>query len=147
MALSRARRNFRRFLYVLLGLSVIFVATAGYYRSSFKRTKEIAPILFQIDAGQLQMRAFFSGDDGKYNIAMQLIGLGFYSEAYSNPGYEIIDSLIADDYAPAQMFRANYLINVHHPKATADAITLYNLAADQGHQPAIDAMIELGLVP
>ncbi len=145
MAISRARRNFRRFLYVLLVFSMLFMGTAAYYRTSFQRTKEIAPLLFKIDVVQFQARAFFSNDDEKFKIALKLHDYGIFSPTYSNAGIAMLEDMVQDGYAPAQMIKANYLINTPSENARTEAIELYTLAAAQNHAPAIEAISRLGL--
>lgn len=143
MALSRKRRIFRGILFSILAISLVFIGIASYYRASYQRTASIAPILFKIDVMQFQARAFFSDKEGKYKIARRLYRNTFFSDIYATPAIQMMDNLVADNYAPALAFMAKNLIRQSHPEAQRRAIALYKLAALQNHKPAIEALNDI----
>jgi hypothetical protein len=106
MALTRARKNFRIALGVLLMMSMAFFGTAAYVYVSVKQKRidvlEIAPALFHIDVYQHQAQAYFSDQDGQYKIAAELLRKGFFSPIYSNAGKIMVRDLADQGHTPAQ---------------------------------------------
>lgn len=140
MAVSKPRRIFRRFLFVLLAFSFVFVGTAGYYRADRERAKTIEPILFTIDAKRLQYQALFADDDQKFKIARKLYAFTMFSSVYYEPGVKIMDQLIAAGHPEALTFRAHHLIRHRELAYKAQAVEMYRIAAMKNHAPAITAL-------
>lgn len=143
MALSKKRIIFRRFLYVILAFSLVFAGTTVYYRTSYKRTKAIAPILFKIDVARYKAKAIFADEDEKYKIARKLYAFTMFSNTYHAPAIKMMDELIAMDNAEAMVFRAHLLIRNPDPEIKAEAIGLYERAARQHHHQAVLALYKI----
>ncbi len=146
--ISRTRRNFRRFLFVLLGLSACLFAlpamTYAALRADLIEMKDISPTLFQIDVAHFQTRAYFSDQEGQHVIAQHLLRKGFFSRTYSNAGREMIDTLIKEQYAPAKKTKADVIMRTAVTDADRQlAMALYRSAAQQHFVPAIAALNQL----
>lgn len=142
MTVSRARKNFRIALGVMLVASFTFCATATYFFVSVKSKKikilEIAPTLFQIDIAKYQTQALFSDEIGRHDIALNLLNQGLFSPLYAHAGLAMIENLADDGYAPSQMLHGEIMLSYNAPNDanTQKAYTYIQAAADQGYVPA-----------
>lgn len=137
MAISRARRNFRRFLLVILGGSFVFAATASYYfvstKNDYKKLTALAPTLFHIDVAHHKAKAFFEDDDGKFIQAGLLARKGFFSSIYRDAGSKMLISLVEKGHVPSQIRYADTLTSKNNPslRERYKAMALYENAARQ----------------
>tara|TARA_R110001592_G_scaffold16881_9_gene71621 strand:+ start:47861 stop:48337 length:477 start_codon:yes stop_codon:yes gene_type:complete len=152
MAISRARRNFRILLGVLLLFSFSFFSVSAYFYTSVKQRKislrSIAPTLFQIDVYHYYALSYLKDTDGKFTIASKVYGKGIFNPIYTRAGGDMMQNLADDGYAPSQVFLADILMiygdtQEHQTKA----FQYYKDAASQGYAPAIEKLALLESIP
>ena len=144
MAISRARRNFRIFLGVLLLLSFGFFSASAYLYVNVKqkniRLSEVAPTLFTIDVYHYYARSYINSHDGQHKIAKKLYSKGLASNIYTNAGYDMMKSLAVAGHAPSQVFHADVLMAYGDENEKKKAKDYYVEAAAQGYTPAIEKL-------
>ncbi len=145
MAISRARRNFRVFLGLLLLLSLGFFSVSAYYYVSVKQKKirlsEIAPTLFQADIYHYYALSYMRGEDGQHQIAKQLYNKGIFDHSYRQAGDDMMANLADNGHAPSQVFQADILMYYGNTQEDKDiAHQYYKDAAAQGYVPAIEKL-------
>lgn len=144
MAISRARRNFRIFLGVLLLLSMGFFSASAYLYVNVKqrniRLSDVAPTLFKIDIYQYYALSYINNQDGQHDIAKHLYRKGMASGMYTKAGFQMMDSLAMAGHAPSQVFQANVLMTHGDEEEKVKAKAYYMNAAAQGYAPAIEKL-------
>jgi hypothetical protein len=128
-----------------MGLSFCFFALAagtfGALRSDVIEMKDIAPTIFAVDVAHFQTRAYFSEPEDQHKIAIDLINKGFFDRQYSIAGFNMIDDLVINRYAPAQTTKADILMRYAQTEAQTElAMALYQQAAAQDYAPAMVAL-------
>ncbi len=146
MAISKARRNFRVFLGVILLLSLGFFSISSYFYVAVKQCKismlSIAPTLFQIDVYQHYAKAYFEDNDGKYKVAMKLYKMGFFHPLYGEAGQYMMIDLAEQGHAPSQVFRGDMIWAYGTSEERGKAISYYEKAAEQNYTPAIERLAQ-----
>lgn len=144
MAISRARRNFRIFLGVLLLLSFGFFSASAYLYVNVKqrniRLSEVAPTLFTIDVYHYYARSYMNSHDGQHDIAKNLYRKGMASKIYTKAGFQMMESLAIAGHAPSQVFQADVLMAYGDEGEQDKAKAYYVEAAAQGYAPAIEKL-------
>lgn len=149
MAVSRARKNFRIILGILLVLSVSFFSTAAYFRIQTKQKNvdilAIAPTLFEIDIIQQRAIATFSNQDQQHKIAKNMIRQGVFSSIYTRAGKNMMQELAQDGHAPSQTAYGDILMRTFPMTEENKALAknYFELAAAQGYAPAKNILSEL----
>lgn len=99
-----ARKLFRAFLLLALGISILFLSFMIGLRFYYKKNG-ISPYmqtrLFEADVMQYKFAAFWGNDDKDMKIAEQLIMRRFFSMTYFNAGVEMIEQKAEKGYQPA----------------------------------------------
>lgn len=134
--LSPARKKFRRFLNILLLVSLIFFACMVGLFASVKlrvvKMKDIAPALIQVDVMQHQAKAYLVNRDEQLRITRKMLRQGFLSEQYAQAGSVMLDGLVNVNHAPSLTLKAD-LIRKFYPQNSDQAQSLYQRAAMHGH--------------
>ena len=145
MPISRARRNFRFFLGVLLLISLGFFSVSAYYYTSVKQHKiklsTIAPTLFQIDIYHYYAMSYLQNKDEQFLTARKLYGKGIFDATYTKAGDAMMQTLADNGHPPSQVFQADILMMYADTQEDKDmARQYYENAADQGYNPAIEKL-------
>lgn len=105
MGVSKARKRFRKFLGILLLLSLCFFSVSSYFYVNVKTKRikilDIAPTLFMIDIYQHQARAMIGSQNDRYAIAKELNRKGLFSAQYGQAGLDMMQGLADEGYQPA----------------------------------------------
>lgn len=99
-----ARKLFRAFLLVALGMSIAFLAFIIFLRVYYKdrdMSEYMQTRIFEADVIQYQVTAYFSNDEEDMRIAEQLLEQGFFSKTYLNAGIAMIEKKAKTGYQPA----------------------------------------------
>lgn len=138
--ISRARKNFRIALGVMLITAFGFCATASYFYIAVKnknvRILDIAPTLFAMDITQYKVQAFFSPQETDHIIAVGLMRKGLFSPLYADAGIKMIADLADQGYPPSQLLQGDLMLR-GAPQYHQDGMRYIKAAADQGYEPAL----------
>ena len=144
--MSRARRNLRKVLGLLLILSFGFFSTVVCFRIAVKnksvKITDISKTLFELDILQHRAMATFSSQEEQLRIANKMISNSLFDPVYGRAAIIMLDDLSLTGHAPSQKTFADLILRTKiREKSEAEA--LYKLSAAQGYIPARDKLIEL----
>ena len=145
MAVSKARKRFRRFLLILLVFSASFFTLSAFFYASVKQHKiplsALAPTLFQIDVYHYYARSYLTNKDGQHDIAIELLDRAFFSPLYYEAGSTMLASLADNGHPPSQVTQGDILMNTYPLQENRKkALHYYETAAAQDYQPALDRL-------
>ncbi len=110
--LPKAHKSFRRILLCLMLIAFCFAGMMSYFyigqRNGWIKHSDIAPTIFAADVYLYQVRAFWSEEFEKYQIAEELVRNGFFDRQYYYAGREMMNEMAENGFKPAISYRNTY---------------------------------------
>lgn len=139
-----AHKTLRYFLYICLGLSVVFISTVVYLRMNYHHLRDnpaLRDTIFQADIYQHQFYTVWGDDAEDLLIVRELFRKSFFSRIYRYAALDMLEDQAEEGYPPAQTLHADMILHYKHTdNPEQDAQHYYNLAAAQDYEPAIDKL-------
>jgi len=151
--MSKARKNFRKALFVLAGISAVFFAGMITLRMNKSAhwyvVRNYQSEIFQADVYKHQLQAKLQNDDERMRTALSLVQKGVFSRVYSESGTLMLKELADDGHPPSQVSYGDILLRTasildkdtqtiipDHQKQMK-ARYYYHLAATEDYPPAL----------
>lgn len=151
--ISKARKNFRKALFVLVGISAVFFAGMITLRMNKSAhwyvVRNYQNEIFQADVLKHQLHAKLQNKDEQHRTALSLVQKGIFSPVYSESGVVMLQDLADEGHAPSQVSYGDILLKTAFivDKATLTltpdrskemkARYYYHMAASENYAPAL----------